>query len=392
MAKSYRTAFIRVTSENDTENGLIVYKKKDISNILEDWSSSASITYWFIEHTADDEVSKTHYHIVIKFKSPMPFGAIKVKFPYGNIESARNVKATIQYLIHYNDKSKVQYDWEDIVTNCLDMTPYKIQSVSQQEITIQKIIEDIDSGIIREYNQFTLIPIELWSKHKSRIENALTYYRERVYMDKNREINVIFLSGDTGTGKTTFAKEYCNSIEKSFCVSSSSNDPMQDYKGEDVLILDDLRDSDYKFTDLLKILDNHTKSTVKSRYHNKSFIGNTIIITSYKPLQDWYFDIARENKEQLYRRIKQMYKFTEETIDCFMYDEEKHRYEPAGSAPNIVTMKAREKARKAMTMFDAMGIKFSDKDNAKINDLIENATDEEWEQIELDCKDNDPFN
>ena len=40
---------------------------------------------------------------------------------------------------------------------------------------------------------------------------------------------------------------------------------------EDVLILDDLRDSDFKFTDLLKILDNHTKSTVKSRYHNKAF-------------------------------------------------------------------------------------------------------------------------
>ena len=114
---------------------------------------------------------------------------------------------------------------------------------------------------------------------------------------------------------------------------------MQDYKGEDVLILDDLRDSDFKFTDLLKILDNHTKSTVKSRYHNKAFIGDTIVITSYKPLQDWYFDVPSESKHQLYRRIKQMYKFNNDKIDCFEYNERSFKYEFVGTAPNVIAMK-----------------------------------------------------
>lgn len=391
MAKSYRTAFIRVTGVNNTEKGQIVYEKEDIGRILSDWSESTVITYWFIEHMADEEVSTTHYHIVIKFKNPMPFDAIKSKFPYGNIESARNIKATVQYLVHYNDKSKVQYDWADIVTNCVDITPYKIQSSSQQEITIQKIMEEIDKGIIREYNQFISIPIELWSKHKTRIENALTYYRERICMDKNREINVIFLSGETGSGKTTFAKQYCESVKKSFCVSSSSNDPMQDYKGEDVLILDDLRDSDYKFTDLLKILDNHTKSTVKSRYHNKAFIGDTIIITSYKPLTDWYYDVPSESKHQLYRRIKQMHKFTDEKIFAYEYDENKFRYEPAGTAPNVIKMNNREKAKMAMNMFNAMGIEFNPEDKERIEDAINNRSDEEWQQVNIDDEEIDIF-
>ena len=92
-------------------------------------------------------------------------------------------------------------------------------------------MERIDKGEIKEYNQFEMIPIELWAKYKTRIENALIYYRERICMDKNREINVMFLSGDTGTGKTSFAKQYCQSLKKSYCVSSSSNDVMQDYKG-----------------------------------------------------------------------------------------------------------------------------------------------------------------
>lgn len=371
MAKSYKTAFIRVTCSNNTKDGIVVYAKSDIDKILVDWSKSANITYWFIEHESDEEVSLTHWHIVLKFGSPTPFDNIKAKFPYGDIESAKNVKSCIQYLVHLNDKSKVQYQWEAIRTNCADMTPYKILSNSQQEITIQGIMERIDKGEIREYNQFIMIPIELWAKHKTRIENGLTYYRERVCMDKDRAINVVFMSGETGMGKTTFAKQYCESANKSYCVSSSSNDPMQDYKGEDVLILDDLRDSDYKFTDLLKILDNHTKSTMKSRYHNKAFIGDTIVITSYKPLNDWYFDVAKENKEQLYRRIKTNYKFYADKIEIYEYDERKHRYEYVGKTPNIITMKTKQNAEFAMSMVKAMGLE------------LDLETDEEWEQLEM---------
>ena len=105
------------------------------------------------------------------------FDVIKNRFPYGNIESAKNLKATVQYLIHLNDESKVQYKWDDIITNCIDMTPYKVQSNFQQEITIKSIMERIDKGEIKEYNQFEMIPIELWAKYKTRIENALIYYR-----------------------------------------------------------------------------------------------------------------------------------------------------------------------------------------------------------------------
>ena len=68
MAKSYRTAFIRVTGENDTEKGKIVYNKKDIENVLLDWSSSASLTYWFIEHSADEEVSKLIIILLLSLK------------------------------------------------------------------------------------------------------------------------------------------------------------------------------------------------------------------------------------------------------------------------------------------------------------------------------------
>ncbi len=385
-----KTAFIRVTSKNNTKDGFVEYKKEDICNLILEWAASANFTYWLIEHSSDDEISITHWHIVIKFRTPMPFDNIKSHIPYGDIESAKSIKSSVQYLIHMNDKSKVQYKWSDVVTNCEDMTPFKVQSNAQGEVTIQRIMEQIDSGNIREYNQFEAIPIEIWSRYKSRIENGLTYYRERVCMEKNREINVVFMSGATGVGKTTFAKQYCEGAKKSFCISSSSNDPMQDYKGEDVLILDDMRDDSYSFTDLLKVLDNHTKSTVKSRYHNKAFIGDMIIITSYRPMTDWYFNVEKEAKEQLYRRVKTWYKFDTEKIDIFVYNEVKYKYIKQGSIKNIITMKRKEQTQVALDMVKAMGLHFEPETQTKIDELMKKS-DEEWQHLDLSNDVENPF-
>lgn len=239
------------------------------------------------------------------------------------------------------------------------MMPYKTPANLQSTVTVHSILEKINQGEIREFNQFTEIPIEIWSKNKSVIENALTYYRERICMDKHRDVNVTFISGTTGFCKTTFAKKFCEDTQKSYCISSSSNDPLQDYKGEDVLILDDLRDSDFKLTDLLNILDNHTKSTVGSRYHNKAFIGTEIIITSFESLSDWYSNVSNSDKDQLYRRIRVCYKFYLDHVDLYRLNEETLKYQFTGSAPNVLKMKVIERTEIDERMLTATGFEFT---------------------------------
>lgn len=376
--KSLRTAFIRVSATNNTDNGLVEYDRSYIQKIIENFSKKYMGTeYFYIEHSADEEVSMTHWHIVFRFKNPIPFDNIKMYFPYGNIESCRSVKQCVQYLVHQNDESKKQYEWAQVVSNCKDLTPYKVKNDKQSEVDIQKILERIDKGEIKEYNQFEAIPIEIWSKYRSRIENALLYYRERVCMDKNREIQVVFISGDTGTGKTTFAKQFCEKTNLTYCVSSSSNDAMQDYKGEDVLILDDLRDDSFAFADLLKILDNHTKSSVKSRYHNKAFIGNMIIITSYRPITDWYFDVKQESRIQLFRRVKTWYKFYDDKVDVFEYNEDKFKYIKLASMPNPVRIDKQKQVNMGLKMMEAFGFELEPDTKKRIVENFENAVQEE---------------
>lgn len=344
MRSKIRNAFIRVSSSNDTAEGLITYTSTDIENNLNDWLTSANFTYYFIEHPADDEINQTHWHILLRFPSPTQFETIKNRFPFGDIEPARNSKNCIQYMVHLNDQSKKQYSWDDIKTNDKNTDWYKVQSGDTSEVLLQGVMEKIMSGEIRQYNQVEKISPDLWSKYRTRITNLFDYYTEKICMDKNRSIDTVYLSGSTGLGKTTFAKRYCELRGLSYCISSASNDPLQDYQGQDVLILDDFRGDarhgdksrSFEFHDFLKLLDPHTRSSGKSRYRNKAFIGNLIIITSTRPLYDLYFDLGAEDKQQLYRRISHQYQFTLDKIFIYGYSSVYKRYQPVGHIPNVI--------------------------------------------------------
>ena len=114
------------------------------------------------------------------------------------------------------------------------------------------------------------------------------------------------------------------------------------YQGQDVLILDDLRPSVMSLSDLLKMLDNNTNSTVKSRYHNKLLECKTIIITSVMPLEDFFHNVFSEQPEsivQFKRRCKFYFKFDIEFYDMYIYDSKIRDYVFRGQKPNYVAQK-----------------------------------------------------
>jgi Plasmid replication protein/RNA helicase len=358
------TAVIRVTCVNETKSGVVLYNQADIEDILVKWSTSNGMVYWYIKHDGDKEFDANkkidkdnepgdHFHIVIQFKKAMPFKSVKDRFPHGQIETARKMKSAVQYLIHANDPEKKQYDWEAIITNSEDLNLYK---PDKNEMTLESVIAKIDKGEILEHNKTDYIPTAFYIKHKAQINNAFEYVMERFCMDKNRDIIVKFMSGGAGLGKTTFAKWYCEKRNLSYYVSSSSNDPFQGYKGEQVLILDDLRDSAFEFEDILKILDNHTRTSSKSRYINKTFVGKTIIITSTVPLKDWYKDQSAESKRQLYRRVAHMYEFEDDWIYSKQYDEEKSVYIPTAKVSNFVKKEMDKNRSLSTEMFEGFGV------------------------------------
>lgn len=346
-----RNAFIRVTSENNTDNGIIRYSFDDIKGMVQGFADrySGSKFAWICHNKDIDPVtkepSKEHYHIVFFFKSPVKFKYIKEQFPYGNIQNASSKNACIQYLLHLNNPEKTQYDKTQITTNlnetALDDMLTTTDGETQSRKMVDNLLRKIANGEIREYNRFDFIDPVTLARNRALFANAFRDRSEKIMSDYSRKIEVIFIYGDSGSGKTTYAKMLAKAYGNgSVYVSSSSNDTMQDYKGQDVLILDDLRDDAFSFADFLKVIDNHTATSIKSRFFNKTFLGKAIIVTSCVPYHDWYKD-SKEDRNQFYRRISAYMVMDKKEVSAykFTYDEQSNKYSPSFcyKFPNPVT-------------------------------------------------------
>lgn len=320
-----KTAFIRVTKVNHTGEDkklVVTFSESQIKDILDEWAWSSGLTYWFIEHTPDDEDPNDHFHIVIQFRTNSHFSTIKSKFPFGNIQTAKIVRKAVQYLVHLNHPEKLSYSWDQVITNCSDMTPYKVMSRSQQDVCLQRIFEKIDSGEITPFNYDKSIPMDIYAKHRLPINNAFQYKTDQIVSNNQRKIKVIYIYGKSGIGKTRLAQDYCKAVhpDEEPCITSSSNDPLQDYRGQKSLVWDDFRDSQFRFADLLKFLDPFTRSSGKSRYYNKHFLGDLIVITSTQRIDFLYKGCDNsEDLMQLRRRISEYHEIIEDKVRIFLY-------------------------------------------------------------------------
>ena len=278
-----------------------------------------TIKKWaYILHDKDKDASP-HYHIYLNFgKSGVDSKLVADWF--GLQESQVNRiegRATdmLQYLTHSNDsqKHKYQYSPSEVVAN-FDF---------EGEIEKSKIIGDFNKySYAQQLAYIDTLPVSEKTTAFNKLSALWKLHCQVLTLNSDRTIDVMFIYGKPGMGKTYHAKEFAKSKGYDFCVSSSSNDPWQDYLGQKCMILDDMRDKDFDFSDLLKVIDNNTGSSVKARYGNKMFNGELIIITTSVPLSFWYRHLrfnGSEDLRQLYRRISCYVEITETEVrlyDC----------------------------------------------------------------------------
>lgn len=156
------------------------------------------------------------------------------------------------------------------------------------------------------------------TKITSAIERAAKLRANKI---RDRHLQVLYIAGESGSGKTTAAKYFAeNKLHYDYFVTGSGEDFLDGYDKEECLILDDWRAGSMKFSEVLKMLDNNTNSSVRSRYNNKDLSNcKLIIITSIKKPTELYQMLQEEGSEepaeQFYRRLLHHYFVVEKEGD-----------------------------------------------------------------------------
>ena len=98
--------------------------------------------------TAEGEVKKEHWHIVLRFKQAVWSSAICKELGIEDkfIENVKKFDNAIQYLIHYNDSDKSQYTVDEVTGNLKQRLVESINKVEKSEgEKVLDLIEYIES-------------------------------------------------------------------------------------------------------------------------------------------------------------------------------------------------------------------------------------------------------
>lgn len=264
------------------------------------------------------------------------------------------------YLTHKtaDAKDKYQYNPNDVIAS-FDY-PALLKQISAEVAeknskSVKMMLDLLYNGSISKEELEQQLTGSQYGRYKNQIENVyakrLKNEAERFrkeMIEQGRQVQVIWIYGESGTGKTSLAKEYAMKANQSYYISGSSRDVFQNYNGEHTLILDELRPKDIEYHDLLRILDPFgQEKSAPSRYHDKELACDLIIITTpFNPLQ-FYYEIfgdpcsmpswAKQAQKtdsfgQLLRRISLIIEMNDWWINAVEFDSKQSNFAPIQGA------------------------------------------------------------
>ncbi|WP_270290011.1 Rep family protein [Enterococcus casseliflavus] len=288
------------------------------------------------------ELKAKHVHVLIKFSKGDTLNSLAVKAGVAPqyVEKAKSGRYgydnLLAYLVHAKDQDKYQYSHTEVVTivgedyvsiyNRRMETWIRGRATKEAKATnlsVDYLISEILYGkLTKSQILLTNEYYKVYAQHKRKFNDAFDTFGESksyqtvsdVEAGKLRK-SIIYIEAQSGSGKTVLSKNIINVIQTvalkygeskwDYCLTASNN-AFDEFNGQDILLLDDIRGDSLTVSDWLKLLDPYTISPISARYHNKMGSAKVIIITSTKSPSD-FFAIAKGNYNedlgQFFRRI-----------------------------------------------------------------------------------------
>ena len=238
----------------------------------------------------------------------------------------------LAYLIHAKQPDKYQYDPHEVKTfGTFDYIAYweskkpawdrykATVKTKQNKVSSHWLVKQVQQGKLSKRDIMkNEMYREIYADNMNAINDAIQFYGEMKGYEtlealENGEftLSVFFITGAPGSGKTHFALSMIRKWEREMgwrSYQASPTNPMDDYNGEEVVLLDDLRAQSLDATAWLQMLDARTTANMGARYRNKRKAYRTLVITSYLEPYEFFSYVkgtggANEALDQFIRRI-----------------------------------------------------------------------------------------
>ena len=306
----------------------------------------------------DGKTKAPHIHIMMTFENARSLKRVStilgIKSQYIEHWKGESING-YSYLIHATTNAENQYqystdevianfDFDELMKQAREGIKRKTKITSaKDEIIIRAYLDELKKGTITLKDVEEKLTGSQYAKAKNRLENVWQKRRQdlaetwrKEMLETSRSIDVIYIYGQSGAGKTRLAKDYAEKSDNDYFLTGSSRDPFQLYEGQPTIILDELRPSTFPYNDLLKLLDPfNTRSNAPSRYSDKMLTADLIIITSpYSPKEfyqriiksDKHFDEKIDSYYQLARRLWLVMSLTKDFMQAAFFNEQKQDF------------------------------------------------------------------
>ena len=358
--------------------------------VIRDFENIDALEKWLIFHDSDlDEHGRKkglHAHGILYFKNPKKLSALCKEFNVQsrNVQEVKKGSGAFRYLLHITDtalrEKKYIYSFDDLMVWVKNERIYdtdarelysercKGKEINRLNGKKEEVIKDLASRVLRGdmfYNEISDVLQEefgvvdgdyIFLRNLETFDNAKKQRFMKRVREKERsprKLDTIFISGESGIGKTYFADElsiYMAKMNKYdenefYQHSSAANNNgsayymLEEYNGEPVLVMNDIAGNEFSYDEFKTRFETTARKapSVPNRYKNKKFIADVCLITYAKSVYSWADSIIydgvrlgelRESVEkQVFRRIPYWVSLEQDRVVIKKFNLELNDYE-----------------------------------------------------------------
>lgn len=275
MAKDTQSRKWILTINNPIEKG---FTHDEIRKTL---SGLSSVSYWCMADEIGNKTGTFHTHIFLCGSGGIWFSTLKTRFPPADLKMAKGT--ALQCMEYVSKTGKWEHDKKSDTRVEGSFQEFGTMPVERQgsRNDLADLYIMVKSGMsnfqILEDMPDALTQID-------RLDKIRQTVRQEQFADVFRQLEVSYIFGSTGTGKTRGIMEKYG-YRNVYRITDYAH-PFDGYEGQDVVVFEEFRSS-LSIAEMLMYLDGYPLS-LPCRYNNKQACYTKVFLVTNVPIHDQY--------------------------------------------------------------------------------------------------------